>query len=114
MSRYLAISTIIGLAGAPRPVAAGEGGEPARQARPGGSVLVGLTIPDGLYVTGHDETIPLPAIRLSWQVVPRVSLDVGRALVAAGGVRRHSSRTPRGALVAGEMALGPTCGAGRV
>ena len=58
-------------------VAGADGGAPARPARPAGSVLLGLTVPDGLAIHGLDETVPLPALRVAWQAMPRISFDLG-------------------------------------
>lgn len=73
---FLALVAAPGLASA-------EGGAPARPARPAGSVLLGIAVPDELFIHGHDATVPLPALRVALQVTPRISADLGAGYVPA-------------------------------
>lgn len=49
--------------------------------RPAGSIVVGLAIPDELYIRGRDETVPLPAPRLAWQATARLSVELGAVAI---------------------------------
>ncbi len=80
---FLAIAIAPALANAedpPPPPARSEPDAP-RPARPPGSYLLGLAVPDLLLVRGLDETIPVPAARLSWQVGPRLAFDLGAGIL---------------------------------
>jgi hypothetical protein len=58
-------------------VASADGEGPAAPARPVGSLLFGLTVPDALWIQNHDATVPLPSLRFAYQATPRISLDLG-------------------------------------
>jgi hypothetical protein len=79
--RHLSTSVLCFVLVAIPGLAAADGGEPARPARPAGSICFGLAVPEALFIHGHDVTIPLPALRVAWQVTPRISADFGAGYV---------------------------------
>ena len=52
-------------------------------------LAIGLAIPDELYVTGHDVTVPLPTLHVGYAITAAASLELGLGGVPIGDGGRH-------------------------
>lgn len=57
------------------------GSAPAETLRREQPFAIGISMPDDIYITGHDATVPLPTLHVGYAVTPLASIELG-----AGGV----------------------------
>jgi hypothetical protein len=51
--------------------------------------LVAVALPDGLYITNHDVTVPLPALRVGYQLHDHLMLEVGASYLPPSNALAH-------------------------
>lgn len=60
--------------------------ETVRHERP---LAIGIALPDALYLTGHDLTVPLPTLHVGYAVTPAASIEAGVGGIPMGDGGRH-------------------------